>query len=197
MSTFIFDDPKAAFIHIPKTGGLTIRKGIWGGRYDGPYVGEWKEEWDKLFSFAFVRHPIDRFVSAFYMFTEGTNVKSKPRNPNMSVDLFADRAFYSTDYDVTHSIAHHTVPITHPINNIDKADFIGRYERFESDLKAIKVHLGIDDPWIPKFNVSQRYATWKQVVKKEMSPGTYNQLLDYYHDDFVEFDYEIQRLDDL
>ena len=40
MSVFVLKEPDAVFIHIPKTGGMSIRKGIWGQKYDGPYVGE-------------------------------------------------------------------------------------------------------------------------------------------------------------
>lgn len=194
MSVFVLEDPDAVFIHLPKTGGTTVRKGVWGKRYDGPYIGIWKEEWDDMFSFAFVRHPIDRFVSAFYMFTEGTDQITRPKAMGMSLDQFAIAAITNKDVEVTHGISHHTVPMTNPFNMIDKAKHILRYERFEQDLHSVMESLGVDDPWIPRYNVSQRYGGWKKTIK-DMSPDIYDQLVDFYLEDFKEFNYEVPRLE--
>lgn len=195
MSNFLLQKPEAVFIHIPKTGGYTIRKGIWGSRYDGPYTGEWKDEWDDLFSFAFVRHPLDRFVSAYNMFTNGTNVKRSPRNIGMGIDMFATKTMYDNDAHVTQSIKHHTIPMTNPINFIHKAKHIGRYERFEADLEAIKKELGINDSWIPTYNVSQKYGNWNKIIKEEMSTDILESLIEFYREDFKEFNYDIPRVE--
>jgi hypothetical protein len=193
MSVFVLKEPDAVFIHIPKTGGMSIRKGIWGQKYDGPYVGEWQDEWDDMFSFAFVRHPIDRFVSAFYMFTEGTDQIPRPKAMGMSLDQFAVAAMTNQDFHVTHGIAHHTIPMTNAFNMLDKARHIFRFERFEEDIMSVMAHLGVDDPWVPRYNVSQRYGNWQKTMK-DMSPDTYAQLIDFYAEDFKEFGYEVPRL---
>lgn len=38
MSTFLLKNPDCVFIHIPKTGGSSIRKGVWTGAI-GPRFG--------------------------------------------------------------------------------------------------------------------------------------------------------------
>lgn len=190
MSNFILSDPDAVFIHIPKTGGMSIREGLWKDRADGPFTGDWDNRWSDKFCFAFVRHPLDRFVSAFYMFTEGTDRK-RPRFPNMHIDTFAERTLNDTDYKVTHSIAHHVLPMTHEFNCLEHADFVGRFERYEKDLEAIKQHLGMKDDWVPRLNRSQRYATWEKVVRDELSPDLRDALIEFYHDDFKELNYAV------
>jgi len=40
MSNFLLRNPDCVLIHIPKTGGTTIRKGICGSNYEGPAFGE-------------------------------------------------------------------------------------------------------------------------------------------------------------
>ena len=189
MSNFILSDPDAIFIHIPKTGGLTVRKGLWKDKAEGPFVGLWKQEWSKKFCFAFVRHPLDRFISAYYMFTEGTDIK-QPRYMSMTLDTFAERVLNDRDFEVTQSIAHHVLPMTHEFNHLDKADFVGRFERYEKDIEAVKAHLGITDDWIPKLNVSQRYGSWQQTIK-DLSPDLYDGIVDFYRDDFTELKYEV------
>ena len=71
MSNFLLKNPDAVLIHIPKTGGTSIRKGAWGRRVRGPRFGTIPEAWRHHFKFAFVREPLDRFLSAYRMFTEG------------------------------------------------------------------------------------------------------------------------------
>lgn len=70
MSVFLLKSPDAVFIHIPKTAGRSIRIGAWEGRYEGPMRGHMPDAWRDHFKFAFSRHPIDRMLSAYRMFTE-------------------------------------------------------------------------------------------------------------------------------
>ncbi len=70
MSVFLLKSPDAVFIHVPKTAGRSIREGAWEGRYEGPARGYMPEAWLGYYKFAFCRHPIDRMLSAYRMFTE-------------------------------------------------------------------------------------------------------------------------------
>ena len=71
MAIFLIREPRCVFIHIPKTGGASIRHGVFKGNVDGPKQGFIPENWKSLYKFAFVRNPYDRVISAWKMFSEG------------------------------------------------------------------------------------------------------------------------------
>ncbi len=87
MGNFLLKKPECVFIHIPKTAGTSIRKGVWGSNYEGPVFGAIPEEWAGLFRFAFVRHPLQRFVSAYNMFTKGAFGDKGWRMPDDARDI--------------------------------------------------------------------------------------------------------------
>jgi hypothetical protein len=90
------------------------------------------------------------------------------------------------DPNITHKSAstfkHHAIPITHPYNCIDKANYITRYENYSDDcLKIFKSMLNI--PFIPKhINSSNK----KQII---LSKKQKDILYDYYRQDFISFNY--------
>jgi Sulfotransferase family len=150
MSMFLLKDPDALFIHIPKTGGTSIRYGVWDRRYSGPFM-DLPPSADSLFKFAFVRHPIDRFLSCWRMFTKGAvniNDWSSKARCNISIKEFAEITFddsisYSKRSNLKERIRHHTIPQTHEFNCLHHADFIGRFETIENDFSVICEKLGI------------------------------------------------------
>src|SRR4051794_2713828 len=70
MSIIRFRSPECAMVRIPKTGSTSIVKGILEGMQNtvSTSLGVFPDEWRSLYSFAFVRNPFDRLVSAFLMF---------------------------------------------------------------------------------------------------------------------------------
>lgn len=192
MSLFYLRDPDAVLIHIPKTGGRSIRNGVWSDNYVGPRFGELPEAWrrDDLVRFAFVRHPFDRLVSAFGMFTRGTDYVA----PRMSVDFSRFCEMVLTGYDKIQEpagVVHHTAPITHPYNCIDDAQLIGRFEEFKSDFS--RIWSSITDkpvPALPRINASNLAPrdVWRDYLDR-LRPMMYDDLVDYYRDDFERFGY--------
>lgn len=79
----VLDDRRAIFVHIPKTGGSSIRRllGLALGDYSHPTAREYEtaypEAWREYFKFAVVRNPWDRFVSAYFY-----NLSIADRIPN-------------------------------------------------------------------------------------------------------------------
>jgi hypothetical protein len=53
MSIFLLKDPDCVFIHIPKTGGTSIRKGVWEKNYEGAVFGSVPKEWRQVFGIHF------------------------------------------------------------------------------------------------------------------------------------------------
>jgi hypothetical protein len=200
MANFLLTSPDCVFIHIHKTGGQSIRYGVWGGvRLVEPAFGIIPEQWMSLFKFAFVRHPLDRFISAWKMYSEGSldsqNRRSKGTQKlrvreHMSVEDFATIVFdEKTIYDERRKtfeerVRHHTIPQTHPFNCLRFADFVGRFESIDSDFDVIRRRLGITKP-LPKLNHTL-HAHWSDYLKGNLL----DRCIAYYEQDMRELGYD-------
>lgn len=145
MSVFRLLNPECVFIHIPKTAGTSIRKGVWGGAYEGPVHGCLPEAWAGLFKFAFVRHPFDRLLSAWRMFNQN---KNRPKSLTEFCDIVTDEKIIYDERRSTESerIRHHTIPQTHSFNLLAHADFVGRFENLYDDWGQLSARLGTSAP---------------------------------------------------
>lgn len=200
MANFLLTNPDCVFIHIHKTGGTSIRHGVWGGaRPVEPTFGQIPDDWMHLFKFAFVRHPFDRFISAWKMFTEGTTDSQRhPGNPNrprserhrLSAEEFGTIVFDETIlYDERRSsfeerIRHHTIPQTHPFNCLRFADFVGRFESIEADFDVVRTRLQITAT-LPKLNHTT-HCHWREYLTGDLL----TQCIAYYEQDLTELGYE-------
>ncbi|MBX3495767.1 MAG: sulfotransferase family 2 domain-containing protein [Parvibaculum sp.] len=176
-------DPNAVFIHIPKNGGSSVKHGIWGSRYEGPVFGEVPLEWQEYFSFAFVRHPIERCMSAYFDFKKIR--RQWFLSTNRFVDIVCDDSIGYGLKNTREKIRHHTLPQTHPYNCLKYAKFIGRYERFADDLKIVFEKLEMDVSEIPHMRASKK-ADWKTVF----SDKHIQRLTEFYAEDFERLGYE-------
>lgn len=184
MSNFLLRDPDCVFIHLPKTGGSTVRLGIWASRYDGPTFGAIPEAWSMYFKFAFVRHPLDRLISAWADFCQ-------LRNFNGSIGSFLDIVVdESIIYDerrktMAERIRHHTIPQTHPFNCLSHADFIGRYEQYQDDLNTVLKRMDMAASALPHLRKTT-HGGWR----KHLSGRDLERALAFYDQDFEALGYE-------
>ncbi len=194
MSNFLLRNPHCVLIHIPKTGGTSIRKGAWKKDYEGPVFGHIPEEWKKHFKFAFVRHPFDRLVSAWKMFTEGAVGDDEWQLPldarRLTIEEFVDIVLDdSIVFDERRSsfeerIRHHTIPQTHPFNCLQEADFVGRYESFKTDVDKVMNMLG------QKNEVPHMHRTAHVQWNSHIDDVLHRSLRDFYRDDFLFLGYD-------
>lgn len=193
MSNFRLLDPDCVLIHVPKTGGTSIRKGVWNRRYEGPAFGTVPESWRGMFSFAFVRHPLDRFVSAWRMFTSGTADEPDWRMPADARPLtieefgeivFDDRIIFDERRQTFEErIRHHTIPQTHPYNCLDQAEFIGRFERLEEDFARVARRLELHAA-LPHMHRT-RHGGWRAHVRGDLLAACRN----FYEEDLRRLGY--------
>lgn len=193
MAVFYFPGHNCVLIHIPKTGGASIRNGFFQGAYEGPAQGEIPEEWAHCYKFAFVRNPFDRLISAWKMFTDGMeNTKWKypaDAKPNISLENFLDIVRdESIPYDglrttFERKIRHHTLPLTHPFHCLDQADFIGRFESLNSDFLEVCKKLGAEGE-LPHMNRTQ-HSSYQDYFDRNTIKITQT----IYQDDLTRFGY--------
>jgi len=158
MAIFVIRDPACVFIHIPKTGGASIRKSFFKGNHGESCFYELPPEAEALFRFAFVRNPFDRLVSAFHMFTSGledassrlydrTNQDSPYRRAMSFAEFVAIVLDESVRFDeqrasLEEQIRHHTIPQRHSLHGLQHAEFVGRYEHFDRHFWQVAGRLG-------------------------------------------------------
>lgn len=149
------DKHKCIFIHIPRTGGTSIRAALGApprGRAHLPWYIYQKANPDKFrayFKFAFVRHPETRILSAFNYLRRGGNGRSDSKaakcineyrgfnefvksalehGPFLYHELFCPQWYFLFDYD-----------------GELKVNFLGYSESFSSDSATVLDKLGLGE----------------------------------------------------
>ncbi|MCR8546981.1 sulfotransferase family protein [Salipiger sp. P9] len=185
MSNFLLRDPDCILIHIPKTGGSSIRRGLWKGRYEGPAFGDIPESWPEVFRFAFVRHPLDRFVSAYADFTQ---IRGYGGGIGRFARIAMDESVAYGEERATRKerIRHHTIPQTHPFNCLDLADTLYRFEDYEAEVARLaeKTGVGVD-------GLQHRRKTQHEGWRELLDPTLVRSLTGFYEEDFTRLGYPL------
>ena len=199
MSNFLIRELNAVFIHIPKTGGTSLRKGVF-KQADGPYYGELPPHSDNLFKFAFVREPIDRFLSCVSMFYGGSidedgkqrRKKSEAFSLSYAIEILSMSGldFGAGRTSLEEKFLHHALPMTHPFNMLEAADFIGRFENLNSDFASICSICHISDP--P--TLPHLHQALNRITAADLSPSQLIFLKDYYYEDYALTKYDLPRV---
>ncbi len=184
MSNFLLKDPDCVLIHIPKNGGSTIRRGLWNANYVGPEFGAIPDDWAGYFKFAFVRHPLDRLISAWRDFSQYRKFEG---GIEKFLDIVEDESIIYDERRKTmeESLRHHTIPQTHPFNCLSAADFVGRYETYLADLNQVLARVGKTADVIPAIRKTDRQP-WTAYLKGEALA----RAVEFYDDDFAALGYE-------
>lgn len=182
---------KFVFIHIPKTAGMSIRNGVFGGNYEGPIMGYIPQEWKEYPSFAFVRNPFDRLVSAWKMFNrpdyrglKGIDQISFSRFIAIATDKTLP--FETASGSIKEGIRHHTLPQTHPFNCLDQAKQIGRFENLKKDFNKIMRKIGFKET----FSLPHKNSTVKLDYRTLFDEESKKKVEKFYKEDLEKLDYE-------
>jgi len=146
MTCFLFDAPRAVFIHIPKTAGTSVQA-MWDAPPMRRCYGHIPEDWQDALKFAVVRHPETRFLSALRMFKHGSSGADGSGELSRMPDLDIDQALDILEnprvsYDriqrtLKGNLKHHLLPQTHPFNCLHLADHIFRQETLDQDIAGL------------------------------------------------------------
>ncbi len=172
MPLFHLNNPPCLFVHIPKTGGHSIRNIVFGGDYEGPWFGDrLPAPWQKLFGFGFVRNPYDRLVSAWKMFTAGTadDAWHLPEGGPLQLTLaetirlglddaapFGHPRYNQIKPTPLSRLKNHILPQAHPYHGLQHVEFIGRFENLQQDFRTIADRLALPAQELPRSNWTQR-----------------------------------------
>ncbi|MBE9537824.1 MAG: sulfotransferase family 2 domain-containing protein [Proteobacteria bacterium] len=189
-----FDTHRALFIHIPKSAGRSVVRGLFDVKSVEHAPADWYQQldpdkFDNYFKFTFVRNPWDRAVSAYTYLRKGGSPASnedqhwaKFVNSFKSFDDFVCR--WMSDENINRN-ALFTPQRTFLKDIFGQVtmDYIGRFESLEQDFNSIAEKLGISAQ-LPHLNQS-RVESYQSFYSAE-SQAIIERL---YADDIAEFSY--------
>jgi len=177
----------AIFIHIPKTGGISIRQLL--GRKGRQhltaldYLRADPRKFAQSYKFAFVRNPWDRLVSAFEFLMAGgfgdpytLAQRAELMSQGMTFERFVQERLPLDN--VVFRPQHSFVCDGHNL-----MDFTGRFERLREDFAVVAGVLGLS-PNLPHRNASNR-REWQSYYTSE----TYDTVGEIYRADIEMFGY--------
>jgi hypothetical protein len=190
-----FDKHSCIFIHIPKTGGLSLALSLFGNRggghrtYFSYYPIYSPKEYKQYYKFAIVRNPWDRLVSAYFFLKEGgvTDTDRQWFEQNLSQynsfesfvrEWISEKNIYSYLHFIPQ---HYYVAHRHKIM-IDK---VYKLENISSAIEDISKKLDVDISLSHKNKTKNRSSDYRQYY----TPETKNIVADVYQKDLKLFNY--------
>ena len=184
------------FVHLPKNGGISVNTALFNGLGGGHiplFLYLWlygARDFDRMFKFAFSRHPVARVKSAFAFLRGGGITEDDaafgtrwigadarfdafvqemlPQQPVINSLHFRPQSFFLDD----------------PRTGRSGVDFLGRVETLAEDYERVTQRLGIENT-LQVLNRSER----RETVEME-SPASRRVIEDLYRRDFEQLDYD-------
>ena len=205
---FVSDSRKLVFIHIQKTGGITVDRllneripdlrGLVARHGFASWGMDQLDDWDEYFKFAFVRNPWDRLVSWYSMVTtlprEGNELRRYVHDNSSTFEEFIYNCTGEVKIKegVYYSFAYNQLDyVTDEHGNV-LVDFIGRLENFDKDIQEVFRRIGFELETVPHKNRSghQHYSTF-------YTPETEMIIRERFKRDIEYFGYEFESPHDL
>ena len=191
----IYHHIKTIFVHVPKAAGTSIErhlrlsdKDVVGGHTTAmAFRAKYPEVFDSYYKFSVVRHPVDRFVSAY------SYLKEHPIHPALnnevihesgSLDRFVDMVRASPT--ILGNIVHLMPQSRFICDNEGKVltDSVYRFENMEEAWKQICERIGITHAPLARLNPSHREA-----LDQDSQDSLISLVTDYYKEDYARFSY--------
>jgi len=200
------------YIHIHRTGGLSLEKMFKAHQGDHRYVKEYikeitYEKYKTYFSFSFVRNPWDKIVSC-YFYHRNNLIDEELKKMNNTWPKWKSDIYNFDDWikllpeikDCNSFQGNHDLFLFNPINYTNQiqmlknnkgeidVDFIGRMENYESDWKFISEKLDIkEEKKLVHYNATEREKDYRIYYKKT---ETIEIVRNWHEEDIRYFNYE-------
>lgn len=176
---------KFVFVHVPKTGGISIHQILKSKPCDVNHAGLDAHEFDETyFKFMFVRNPWDRMISCYNYFLKNGR--------GFSGDIAAGKIVQQyktfTEFCIAFPDIRESLKITCPhfkpqVVWFNKSfDYIGRFENIQLDFDAICDGIGIPRANLPHKNKSEHkhYTEYYDVETKQIVAEQYAKDIEYF-----------------
>ncbi len=190
------------YVHIPKTGGVSIEKALNGRVGDHRDVKRYlkelgEEQFNKYFSFAFVRNPWDKMVSNYFYDKKG-GIHGNGKNPTFQTGKLSFLEWVKRIESIKPSKRR---TYTHQVDWLKNnsgdicVDYIGRFENFESDWVKICKKVGMDVK-LPHHNKTTRdlnYRIYYKLPNNKWDHDAIDKVKELHKKDIDEFGYRFIR----
>jgi hypothetical protein len=188
---------KFVFIHIPKCAGISIESRLPKGLYQNHHLG--LNEYINLsgshlmdyFKFCFVRNPWDRLVSLYFFWKNQTPSSEFYQWDHAQCDFINNNRLSFSDF--LHEVSsgsqvfcsrEHLRPYKYYINQLD---FIGKFEKIQTDFDKVCDLIGIEKQILPHKNKSnhKHYSEYYNNKTINLVANMYKEDIDRLNYDFI------------
>ncbi len=193
-----FDQYQCIFIHVPKTGGISVGRSLLGDIVGSHFTAAdykvifGKAAFKRYFKFAFVRNPWDRAVSAYTFYKSGDFNENTKRWGEKNLAAYPDFESFvkgwlnpETLYKRKAFMPQYVFICNQAL--VPEVDFLGYFEHLERDFKHIQERLGIPANLL-HINSSPR-ADYREYYTRE----TRDIVADLYRKDIELFGYDFKH----
>lgn len=189
-----FDRHQALFIHVPKSAGRSVVRGLFDVKSVEHAPAAWYQQLDaerfaRYFKFTFVRNPWDRAVSAYTYLAGGGSAASAEDsqwsafvNSHDSFDAFIC-TWLSEENAMRNALFTPQVVFLRDIFGRIDIDFVGRFETLQADFDQVAQRLGVDAQ-LPHLNQSRA-----EDFRSFYSPASRDRVARVYAGDIEAFGY--------
>ena len=152
------------------------------------------DDWERWFTFAFVRNPYDRLLSE-YRYSH----RERPAREWPSFRSWVLEHFPKPGWSDPYNHVRPQVDYIYSTDGVQLVDFVGRFERISQDWPVICDRLGIEVPLphrnrtrtLPGVFPTLRRFLWSSIGWDAYDADTREFVRKYYANDFEAFDYDV------
>ncbi len=185
---------KSIYVHIPKTGGVSINRAFFSSLGGGhKKLKDYKNifsnsQYETYFKFTIVRNPLDRFLSAAnYVFSGGAFESDRIWLENYDKIQLDINKLVSEDLKILSKEKLHFLPQYQFVideDGIIGVDFVGKFEEIDREFAFISKKIGA------KKKMKRENSTTKKLYKKEnLDSKSLKIIQEVYEKDFQLFNY--------